>query len=79
MGNESMSVLKGNAHERLLVRVGSRHRSYTDIQGKMNSIKAGIAGEEKVLNYIRRLKVPWPILWMSIWKSRPGNTFRSMS
>lgn len=72
LGNESMSVLKGNAHERLLVRVGSRHRSYTDIQGKMNSIKAGIAGEEKVLNYIRRLKVPWPILWDVNLEVTPG-------
>ena len=72
VGSESMAVLKGRAHERLLVRVGSRHRSYLDIKGKMNSIQAGIAGEEKVLNYIRRLESPWPILWDVNLEVTPG-------
>ncbi len=72
LGNESMKILKGKAHERLLVRVGSRHRSYAEIKGKMNSIQAGIAGEEKVLNYIRRLELPWPVLWDVSLEVTPG-------
>ncbi|KZE39046.1 hypothetical protein AV656_09125 [Bhargavaea cecembensis] len=68
-----MAVLKGKAHERLLARVGSRHRSYSEIAGKLKFLRAGIAGEEKVLNYIRRLEFPWPILWDVSLEVMPGH------
>lgn len=58
-----MGVLKGKAHERLLIRVGSRHRTYLDLTGRLKSIQAGVAGEERVLSYIKRLGIRWPVLW----------------
>ncbi|MET3575784.1 nuclease-related domain-containing protein, partial [Bhargavaea ullalensis] len=66
-----------NAHalERLLLRAGqANHFKSEDIEKRLYAIKAGLAGEQKALEYMKKLEFPFPfrVLWDIRLQVSPG-------
>lgn len=72
-GELRMSDLRGRAYETLPIRISGHHRKYEEIRGRAKSIRAGLAGEERLLLYLKKMDLPYPILHDVSLKIGPGH------
>lgn len=70
---ESIRLLHEVALEMVLSMLGPEHRSRSVVEKSLYTLRAGIAGERKVLQYLFNLNLPVEVLWDVNLRIAPGH------